>query len=163
MRSSSGSLVHCLMTEREKGTPACQKYVHDYLGCVKAVDENVGRVLDYLDRTGLPKSTLVIYTADQGMFLSEHDYFDKRWIYEECFRMPFLARLPGTLSATMASWELYDLKTDPYEASNVYTNPDYALAIKRLKVRLLELKKQYGDRDAEYLEQMTVREARWGS
>ena len=87
------------MTEKEKGKAAYQKYLHDYLGCVKAVDENVGRVLDYLDRTGLAENTLVIYTADQGMFLGEHDYFDKRWIYEECLQMPFLARLPGVIPA----------------------------------------------------------------
>ncbi len=87
------------MTEKEKGQAAYQKYLHDYLGCVKAVDENVGRVLDYLDESGLAENTLVIYTSDQGMFLGEHDYFDKRWIYEECLQMPFLARLPGQIPA----------------------------------------------------------------
>ena len=93
----AGSVDMTGMTEKQKGKAAYQKYLHDYLACVKAVDENVGRVLDYLDRSGLADNTLVIYTADQGMFLGEHDYFDKRWIYEECFRMPFLARLPGTI------------------------------------------------------------------
>lgn len=87
------------MSEREQGKSAYQKYLHQYLACVKAVDENVGRLLDYLDRAGLTKNTLVVYTSDQGMFLGEHDYFDKRWIYEECFQMPFLARLPGTIKA----------------------------------------------------------------
>lgn len=95
----AGSVDMTGMSPREKGKAAYQKYLHDYLACVKAVDENVGRVLDYLDRTGLADNTLVIYTADQGMFLGEHDYFDKRWIYEESFRMPFLARLPGTIPA----------------------------------------------------------------
>lgn len=95
----AGSVDMTGMSEKEKGKAAYQKYLHDYLGCVKAVDENVGRVLDYLDESGLAENTLVIYTADQGMFLGEHDYFDKRWIYEECFRMPFLARLPGTINA----------------------------------------------------------------
>ena len=66
---------------------------------MKAVDENVGRVLNYLDESGLAQNTLVVYTSDQGMFLGEHDYFDKRWIYEECFRMPFFARLPGQIKA----------------------------------------------------------------
>ena len=87
------------MSAQEQGSAAYQKYLHDYLACVKAVDENVGRVLDYLDSSGLAKNTLVIYTSDQGMFLGEHDYFDKRWIYEECFQMPFLARLPGVINA----------------------------------------------------------------
>jgi arylsulfatase A-like enzyme len=95
----AGSIDLSGMTEKEKGKAAYQKYLHDYLGCVKAVDENVGRVLDYLDETGLADNTLVIYTADQGMFLGEHDYFDKRWIYEECLQMPFLARLPGVIPA----------------------------------------------------------------
>lgn len=95
----AGSVDMTGMTEKEKGQAAYQKYLHDYLGCVKAVDENVGRVLDYLDESGLAANTLVIYTADQGMFLGEHDYFDKRWIYEECLQMPFLARLPGQIPA----------------------------------------------------------------
>ncbi len=95
----AGSINLSGLTDLEKGKAAYQKYLHDYLGCVKAVDENVGRVLDYLDATGLAANTLVIYTADQGMFLGEHDYFDKRWIYEESFRMPFLARLPGAIPA----------------------------------------------------------------
>lgn len=95
----AGSVDMTGMTEKQKGKAAYQKYLHDYLGCVKAVDENVGRVLDYLDESGLSENTLVIYTADQGMFLGEHDYFDKRWIYEECFRMPFIARLPGKIPA----------------------------------------------------------------
>jgi len=90
----AGSIDLSGMTSQEQGKAAYQKYLHDYLACVKAVDENVGRVLDYLEAAGLADNTLVIYTADQGMFLGEHDYFDKRWIYEECFRMPFLARLP---------------------------------------------------------------------
>lgn len=93
----AGSIDLSGMNSKQQGKAAYQKYLHDYLGCVKAVDENVGRVLDYLDRSGLSENTLVIYTADQGMFLGEHDYFDKRWIYEECFRMPFFARFPGAI------------------------------------------------------------------
>jgi arylsulfatase A-like enzyme len=87
------------LNEKQQTKAAYQKYLKDYLRCVKAVDENVGRVLDYLDQAGLSKNTLVIYTSDQGMFLGEHDYFDKRWIFEEAFRMPFIARLPGKIQA----------------------------------------------------------------
>lgn len=87
------------LTEKEQTKAAYQKYLKDYLRCVKAVDENVGRVLDYLDEQGLTENTLVVYTSDQGMFLGEHDYFDKRWIFEEAFRMPFIARLPGRIQA----------------------------------------------------------------
>ncbi len=94
----AGSVDMTGMTQTEKNRAAYQKYLHDYLGCVKAVDENVGRVLDHLDQSGLSDNTLVVYTSDQGMFLGEHDYFDKRWIYEECLRMPLLLRLPGKIA-----------------------------------------------------------------
>jgi arylsulfatase A-like enzyme len=73
------------------------RYMHDYLGCVKAVDEGVGRVLDYLDKSGLADDTIVIYTSDQGFYLGEHGWFDKRWIFEESVRSPMLARWPGTI------------------------------------------------------------------
>ena len=258
----AGSVDMTGMTEKQKGKAAYQKYLHDYLGCVKAVDENVGRVLDYLDQAGLADNTLVIYTADQGMFLGEHDYFDKRWIYEECLQMPFLIRLPGTvppgtendthlcsnldfaqtfldfagvadapelvkmqgrslreivsghaptewrdavyyrywmhlahhhipghygvrdnryklaffyglpLDASLGrgefgpstpGWELYDLEKDPRETNNVYGNPEYAPVVKRLKTRLLQLKKQYGDDDDRYPELLNVRSTHWDS
>ena len=72
-----------------------QRYMKDYLRCIKSIDDNVGRVLDYLDEAGLSDNTLVIYSSDQGFFLGEHGWFDKRWMYEESFRMPFLARWPA--------------------------------------------------------------------
>ena len=72
-----------------------QRYMHDYLGCIKAVDESVGRVLKYLDDEGLADNTVVIYSADQGFFLGEHGWFDKRWIFEESLRTPLLIRWPG--------------------------------------------------------------------
>jgi len=70
------------------------RYLQDYLRCVASVDDNVGRVLDYLDKEKLAENTVVIYTSDQGMFLGEHGYFDKRFMYEESLRMPFLIRYP---------------------------------------------------------------------
>ncbi len=72
-----------------------QRYMHDYLGCIKAVDENVGRLLKYLDDEGLGDDTIVVYTADQGFYLGEHGWFDKRWIFEESLRTPLLVRWPG--------------------------------------------------------------------
>src|SRR4029079_7773275 len=72
-----------------------QRYMHDYLGCVKAVDEGVGRLLKYLDDEGLSNDTIVIYTSDQGFYLGEHGWFDKRWIFEESLRTPLLVRWPG--------------------------------------------------------------------
>jgi len=72
-----------------------QRYMHDYLGCIRAVDENVGRVLKYLDDEGLSENTIVIYASDQGFYLGEHGWFDKRWIFEESVRTPLLVRWPG--------------------------------------------------------------------
>jgi arylsulfatase A-like enzyme len=71
------------------------RYMHDYLGCVKAVDEAVGKVLKYLDDEGLAENTIVVYSADQGFYLGEHGWFDKRWIFEESARTPLLVRWPG--------------------------------------------------------------------
>lgn len=71
-----------------------QRYIKDYLRCVASVDENVGRLLDYLDRSGLSRDTVVIYTSDQGFFLGDHNWYDKRFMYEESIRMPFLIRYP---------------------------------------------------------------------
>jgi arylsulfatase A-like enzyme len=76
-----------------------QRFVKDYLRCVDAVDENVGRVLDYLDQSGLAKNTVVFYTSDQGWYLGEHGWYDKRWMYEESLRTPLLIRWPGKAKA----------------------------------------------------------------
>jgi len=78
---------------------AYQRYIKDYLRCVRAVDENVGRLLEYLDKEKLAANTIVIYTSDQGFFLGEHGYYDKRFIYEESLRMPFLIRYPAEIAA----------------------------------------------------------------
>jgi len=74
-----------------------QRYMKDYLRCVASVDDNVGRMLDYLDETGLAKNTVVIYSSDQGFYLGDHGWFDKRFMYEESFRMPLVARWPGVI------------------------------------------------------------------
>lgn len=76
-----------------------QRYMHDYLGCVMAVDEAVGKMLKFLDDEGLAQNTLVIYAADQGFYLGEHGWFDKRWILEESLRTPCLVRWPGVAKA----------------------------------------------------------------
>ncbi|NLC46717.1 MAG: sulfatase [Firmicutes bacterium] len=71
-----------------------QRYIKDYLRCIASIDENVGRLLDYLEGAGLAENTIVIYTSDQGFFLGEHGWYDKRFMYEESLRMPFLIRYP---------------------------------------------------------------------
>lgn len=75
-----------------------QRYIKDYLRCVASVDENVGRLLDYLDREGLTENTIVIYTSDQGFFLGDHGWYDKRFMYEESLRMPFIIRYPREIA-----------------------------------------------------------------
>jgi len=242
------------LDDGERTRAAYQKHLKDYLRTVAAIDENVGRLLEYLEEAGLAANTLVIYTSDQGMFLGEHDHIDKRWMYEEPLRMPFLARYPGEIPAdsfvedlvanvdfaptildyagvdvpdrmhgrsareslagnasaaareavyyrywmhrshhdvpahyglrthrykliffyglpldapgageepSTPGWELYDLKRDPHELSNVYDDPAYADVREDLKERLLERKRTLGDGDAQYQELMALRENHW--
>ena len=91
------------ITRAEKRKWAYQRYITDYTRTVQAVDDSVGTLLDYLDEYGLAESTLVVYTSDQGMFLGDHGWHDKRFMYEESLRMPFLARLPGQIEAGSVS------------------------------------------------------------
>jgi arylsulfatase A-like enzyme len=72
-----------------------QRYIKDYLRCVTSMDDNVGRLLDYLESTGLATNTIVVYSSDQGFFLGDHGWFDKRFMYEESLRMPLLVSWPG--------------------------------------------------------------------
>lgn len=83
-----------------------RRYMRNYLSTVKAVDESVGRMLQYLDDNGLADNTIVIYSSDQGFFLGEHGWYDKRWMFEESFRMPFLARWPGVIAPGSKPQEL---------------------------------------------------------
>lgn len=191
-----------------------QRFIKNYLRCVAALDDNIGRVLQYLDESGLAKNTVVIYVSDQGMWLGEHGWFDKRWMYEHSLRTPLIIRWPGVaqpgafcdaivsnldFAATFLDlaaappaadmhgrsllpllrgetpadwrksfyyhyyeypawhfvrkhygvtdtrfklihfyekdvdqWELYDLKFDPYELSNLFDNANYAAVRRQL-------------------------------
>ncbi len=91
-----------------------QRYIKNYLRCVKAVDESVGALLAYLDESGLAEDTVVIYSSDQGFYLGEHGMFDKRWMYEESLRTPLLVRWPGVVEAGVVN------ETD------IVSNLDYA-------------------------------------
>jgi len=236
---------------------AYQKYLKSYLRCVKGVDDNLGRFFQFLKDNDMYDNTVIIYSADQGMMLGEHDMVDKRWMYEESMRMPFIVHYPDKVKAgqrndliinntdfaptiiglaggktpgymqgksivpllngerpvdwrtatyyrywlhlthhdipahfgirtkdykliffygrhwdlneegkqsrtwlpeeesytvhpTPPSWELYDLKKDPYEVNNVYGNPEYAEVIKKLKVELNNQREQYNETDKNY-------------
>ncbi|MDP7128242.1 MAG: sulfatase-like hydrolase/transferase [Candidatus Marinimicrobia bacterium] len=109
----TGKLETSGMDETEVTKAAYQKYMKDYLRCAAAIDENVGRLLDYLDQTGLTDNTVIIYTSDQGQFLGEHDYYDKRWFYEESLRMPLLIQYPSEIKPGS-------------EANDIIINTDFA-------------------------------------
>lgn len=90
-----------------------QQYIKDYLRCVASVDESVGRVLDFLDESGLAGSTVVVYTSDQGFYLGEHGWFDKRFMYEESLRMPLLVRYPAEIAPRVADEMVMNLDFAP--------------------------------------------------
>ncbi|MEM6647594.1 MAG: sulfatase [Bacteroidota bacterium] len=87
------------LTGRDLEAWKYQRYIKDYLRSVASVDDNLGRVLDYLDDSGLAENTIVVYNSDQGWYLGEHGWYDKRWIYEPSLRTPLLVRWPGQTSA----------------------------------------------------------------
>ena len=203
-----------------------RRYMEDYLACIASVDDSVGRVLDYLDQSGLAENTIVIYASDQGFYLGEHGWFDKRFMYEESLQMPLVVRYPKEIKAGAVNkdivmnldfaetfldyasarvpedmqgvslrpllqgrtpgdwrkamyyhyyeypavhsvkrhygirteryklihfyndideWELYDLKNDPDEVRNVYSDPAYADTVKQLTAELKQLRVKYKD------------------
>ena len=83
-----------------------QRYMQDYLACIQSVDDNLGRLLLYLDTNGLSENTLIIYTSDQGFYLGEHGWFDKRFMYEPSFRTPLIARWPAVIEAASVNTDL---------------------------------------------------------
>jgi len=105
-----------LPKEADRTSAAYQEYLKRYLRCVKGVDDNLGRFFDYLKEKGLWENTIIIYTSDQGMLLGEHDLVDKRWIYEESMRMPFIVHYPG-------------LKTSGLKDAHLINNADFAPTI----------------------------------
>lgn len=76
-----------------------QRYIKDYLRCIKSIDDQVGRIIAYLEKEGLMDNTIIIYTSDQGFYMGEHGWFDKRFMYEESFRTPLLIRYPKAIKA----------------------------------------------------------------
>jgi arylsulfatase A-like enzyme len=101
------------LSGRKRKKKQYQIYIKSYLRCVASIDDNVGRVLDYLDKSGLAENTIVVYTSDQGFFLGEHGLFDKRFMYEESLRMPLLIRYPREVKAASVN-------------DNIVVNVDFA-------------------------------------
>lgn len=94
------------MSDEEKMKWKYQRYMQDYLACISSVDDNVGRLLDYLDESKLSDNTMVVYTSDQGFYLGEHGWFDKRFIYDESFKTPLLVRWPNRIQPGITSEEM---------------------------------------------------------
>lgn len=94
-----------------------RQYMEDYLSCISTIDENIGLLLEYLEENGLDQNTIVIYTSDQGFFLGEHGWYDKRFMYEEAQQMPLLVKVPGG---------------DPSSDAHLITNADFAPTILEL-------------------------------
>ena len=94
------------MNDQEKMRWKYQRYMQDYLGCISSVDDNVGRMLAYLDESGLAENTMVVYTSDQGFYLGEHGWFDKRFIYDESFKTPLLIRWPNQIKPGITNDEM---------------------------------------------------------
>ncbi len=202
-----------------------QRYLKNYLRCVRGVDDGIGRILAYLEESGLAENTVVVYSSDQGFYLGDHGWYDKRWMYEESLAMPLVIRWPGVTAPAsecdamvqnvdyaetfleMAGakipgdmqgrslvpllrgrtpedwrdsiyyhyyeypsvhmvprhygirteryklmhfyqfneWELYDLKTDPDERTNLFGREDQAELVRSLRKRLDALRDHYGD------------------
>lgn len=202
-----------------------QRYMRDYLKCVKSVDDNIGRLIAYLEKEGLLENTIIVYTSDQGFYMGEHGWFDKRFMYEESMRTPLVMQLPAQFKTSgkigqlvqnidyaptfleiagvdvptdmdgvsllpllkgekpkdwrkslyyhyyeypaehavrrhygvrtdryklirfyghdINNWELYDIKNDPMEMSNVIDNPKYSKITEELKAELTKLRTQY--------------------
>ncbi len=91
------------MSEQDKMRWKFQRYMQDYLGTLRAVDENVGRLLDYLEANNLMENTMIVYTSDQGFYLGEHGWFDKRFVYDESFKTPLMVSWPGQIKAGQKS------------------------------------------------------------
>ncbi len=90
-----------------------RRYMIDYLNTAESMDRNIGRVLEYLEKNGLAENTLVVYLSDQGFYMGEHGWFDKRWMYEESFRTPLVAKFPGVIKPNI-------------EINNLVSNVDLA-------------------------------------
>ena len=94
------------MNDKEKMKWKYQRYMQDYLATISSVDDNVGRVLDYLRESGLEANTSVVYTSDQGVYLGEHGWFDKRFIYDESFKTPLIIKWPNVIKPGTTSEEM---------------------------------------------------------
>jgi arylsulfatase A-like enzyme len=138
------------MDKREKIAWKFQRYMQDYLGTISSVDDNVGRILDYLEDHGLAENTIVVYTSDQGFYLGEHGWFDKRFIYDESFKTPLLIKWPKVIEAGITEDEMVqnlDFAQTLLEAAGI--EPEKEMQGESL-LPLLKGERHKWDRDAVY-------------
>ncbi len=138
------------MSDEDKMRWKYQRYMQDYLGCISSVDDNVGRVLDYLDESNLTENTIVIYTSDQGFYLGEHGWFDKRFIYDESFKTPLMIRWPNEITPGITNDQMVqnlDFAQTFLEAANIEAPMDMQ---GESLVPLLQGNDSLWDRDAVY-------------
>lgn len=138
------------MTDEEKMRWKYQRYMQDYLACISSVDDNVGRVLDYLEESGLAENTIVVYTSDQGFYLGEHGWFDKRFIYDQSFKTPLIVRWPNTVKPGSVEDEMVqnlDFAPTLLEAAGIEVPADMQ---GESLMPLLRGEKEKWDRDAVY-------------
>ncbi len=94
-RAENEAFAKANLTGKELVKWKYQRYAKNYLRCVKGVDESVGKIMDYLKESGLDENTIVIYSSDQGFYIGDHGWYDKRWMYEESLKMPLIVKWPG--------------------------------------------------------------------
>lgn len=125
--TGEGWLPNDSMAVKEAREWKYQRYIKDYLACVRSVDDQIGRVLDYLDQKGLAENTIVVYTSDQGFYLGDHGWFDKRFMYEQSLKMPFLVRYPKAIEAGQVNEDLLmniDFAPTLMDLANIPTKED---------------------------------------
>ena len=132
-----GEIVQPKGMNKEEGKKwRYQTYIKDYLACVKSVDDNIGRVLKYLDDNGLAENTVIVLTSDQGFYLGDHGFFDKRFIYEESLRMPFIVKYPKLVKAGTVNEDIVtniDFAPTLLDLANIKTNqPMHGVSFKPL-------------------------------
>ncbi len=116
-----------MMNDEEKMRWKYQRYMQDYLACISSVDDNIGRLLNYLEENNLDENTIIVYTSDQGFYLGEHGWFDKRFIYDESFKTPLLIRWPNVIEAGTSCDEMVqnlDFAQTLLEAAGITTPSD---------------------------------------
>lgn len=111
-RSIQADLEQKNLSGKELAEWKFQRYMRDYLATARSLDRNIGRMMDYLERNNLAENTIFVYLSDQGFYMGEHGWFDKRWIYEESFRTPMIMRFPQQIKKTPQTSESFVMNVD---------------------------------------------------